>query len=213
MIGQLHLLPEEILVKTGPVDHADWNFRPVLGAIQRSRFRLLLGLLGGERVDRLLEVGYGSGVFLPELARRCRALYGVDIHQEPDRVAAALAKLDVRASLSTASAEAMPFEDGFFDAVVAVSSFEFIADPDRACREIARVLGPRGSFVVVTPGDSPILDAGLKLLTGADARRDYGKRRKQVMPSLARHFRTEASRSFPSALFPFYRGIRLVKKG
>jgi ubiquinone/menaquinone biosynthesis C-methylase UbiE len=212
MIGQLHLLPEEILVKTGPVDHADWNFRPVLGTIQRARFRLLLGLLGGERFDRLLEVGYGSGVFLPELARRSRALYGIDIHHEPERVAAALAKLDVRASLSTASAEALPFEDGFFDAAVAVSSFEFIADFDRACREIARVVGPRGAFFVVTPGDSRILDAGLKLLTGADARRDYGERRKEVMPALARHFRVDTTRTFPSALFPIYRGMKLVKK-
>jgi ubiquinone/menaquinone biosynthesis C-methylase UbiE len=212
MIGQLHLLPEEILVKTGPVDHADWNFRPVLGAIQRSRFRLLLGLLGGERFDRLLEIGYGSGVFLPELARRCRALYGVDIHQEPESVTTALGKLQVRASLCTASAEAMPFEDGFFDAAVAVSSFEFIADFDRACREIARVVGPRGAFFVVTPGDSRILDAGLKLLTGADARSDYGQRRKEVMPALARNFRIDTARTFPSALFPIYRGMKLVKK-
>jgi ubiquinone/menaquinone biosynthesis C-methylase UbiE len=212
MIGQLHLLPEEVLVKTGPVDHADWNFRPVLGAIQRARFRLLLNLIGGERFDRLLEIGYGSGVFLPELARRSRSLYGIDIHREPERVAAALGKLDVRASLSTASAEALPFEDGFFDAAVAVSSFEFIGDFDRACQEIGRVVGPRGVFFVVTPGDSPILDAGLKVMTGADARRDYGGRRKEVMPALHRHFRVEASRSFPSRLFPIYRGMRLVKK-
>jgi ubiquinone/menaquinone biosynthesis C-methylase UbiE len=213
MLGQLHLLPEEVLVKTGPVDHADWNFRPVLGAIQRSRFRLLLELMGDERFDRLLEIGYGSGVFLPELARRCRSLYGVDIHREPDRVTAALAKLDVQASLSSASAESMPFDDGSFDAAVAVSSFEFISDFDRACREIARVIGPRGVFFVVTPGDSPILDAGLKLLTGADARRDYGDRRKQVMPALGRHFRVDRSKSFPGSLFPVYRGMRLVRKG
>lgn len=213
MLGQLHLLPEEVLVKTGPVDHADWNFRPVLGAIQRARFRLLLGLMGDERFDRLLEIGYGSGVFLPELARRCRSLHGVDIHREPDRVTASLAKLDVQASLSTASAESMPFDDGSFDAAVAVSSFEFISDFDRACREIGRVIGPRGVFFVVTPGDSPILDAGLKLLTGADARHDYGDRRKAVMPALGRHFRVERTKSFPSALFPIYRGMKLVRKG
>jgi len=212
MIRQLHLLPEEVLVKTGPVDHADWNFRPVLGAIQRSRFRLLLDLIGSERFDRLLEIGYGSGVFLPELARRCRSLYGIDIHRESDRVAAALGKLEVRASLSTASAESMPFEDGFFDAAVAVSSFEFISDFDRACREIGRVIGPRGAFYVITPGDSPILDVGLKILTGADAHRDYAGRRKEVLPALARHFRVEEAQCFPLALFPIYRGMRLVRK-
>src|ERR1041384_3326977 len=99
MTPQLHLLPQRALVKTGPVDHADWNFRPMLGAIQRSRFRLLLRLLSPQRFDRLLEIGYGSGVFLPELARRCRELHGLDVHEEPERVAAALAAFDVKASL------------------------------------------------------------------------------------------------------------------
>src|SRR5258707_11683579 len=98
MLGQLRLLPEEILVKTGPVDHADWNYRPLLGSIQRSRFRLVLRLLDGERFARLLEIGYGSGVFLPELARRCDDLHGIDIHDEPERVAASLQKLDVKAT-------------------------------------------------------------------------------------------------------------------
>ena len=212
MIGQLHLLPEEVLVKTGPVDHADWNFRPLLGAIQRARFRLLLGLLGDEWFGRLLEVGYGSGVFLPELARRSGELYGVDIHEEPERVAASLAKLEVRASLSTASAEKMAFDDASFDAVVAVSSFEFISDFERACGEIGRVLKPGGAFFVVTPGDSPILDAGLKLLTGADAGRDYGGKRKEVLPALGRHFRVLETRCFPSSIFPVYRGLRLGKR-
>jgi ubiquinone/menaquinone biosynthesis C-methylase UbiE len=209
MLGQLHLLPEEILVKTGPVDHADWNYRPLLGAIQRSRFRLVLRLLDGECFGRLLEVGYGSGVFLPELARRSSDLHGIDIHDEPESVSASLRKLDVNATLRSASAERMPFDDGFFDAVVAVSSFEFISDFDRACREIGRVLAPRGSFFVVTPGDSPILDLGLKILTGADAKADYGGRRSAVMPALTRHFRIDRSVAFPSSLFPIYRGLRL----
>jgi ubiquinone/menaquinone biosynthesis C-methylase UbiE len=213
MIGHLHLLPEEALVKTGPVDHADWNFRPLLGAIQRSRFRLLLRLLPAERFDRLLEVGYGSGVFLPELARRCRELHGVDVHEEPERVAAALAKLEVKATLRSASAEKMPFDDGFFDAVVAVSSFEFISDFDQACREIGRVLAPRGAFFVITPGDSPILDLGLKIMTGADAEQSYQGRRKEVMPALGRHFRIDRSLSFPSRLFAVYTGLELRRWG
>jgi ubiquinone/menaquinone biosynthesis C-methylase UbiE len=212
MIAQLHLLPEEVLVKTGPVDHADWNYRPLLGAVQRARFRLLLRLIGDARFGRLLEIGYGSGVFLPELARRSRELYGIDIHEKADRVAESLRKLDVGASLCTTSAESMPFDAGFFDAVVAVSSFEFIADFDRACEEIGRVLVPGGAFFVVTPGDSFILDAGLKVLTGADAKRDYGGRRKEVMPALERHFRIADSREFPNRIFPIYRGFKLVPR-
>jgi len=208
-VEQLHLLPEEVLVKTGPVDHADWNFRPILGSIQRARFRLLLDLFADDRFERLLEVGYGSGVFMPELARRCRELYGIDVHEQTDQVAAALRKLEVSASLVSAGAEHMPYEDGFFDAVVAVSSFEFISNVDQACREIRRVLRPSGRFFVVTPGDSALVDLGLKILTGEDAKRDYGNRRKLVIPTLRRHFRVEKTRAIPTSAFCLYRGFRL----
>src|SRR5262249_52996847 len=129
-----------------------------------------------------------------------------------ERVAAALAELGVKASLRSASAEKMPYGDGFFDAVVAVSSFEFISDFDQACREIGRVLAPRGAFFVITPGESPILDLGLKIMTGANAERDYQGRRKGVMPALGRHFRIERSLYFPSRLFAIYTGLTLTKK-
>src|SRR5690606_26267525 len=78
--GGLRLLPRGALVKTGTVDHADWNYRPVLGPISRIRFKLALALLPSPS-RRLLEVGYGSGIFMPELARTCEVLYGLDTHQ------------------------------------------------------------------------------------------------------------------------------------
>jgi ubiquinone/menaquinone biosynthesis C-methylase UbiE len=213
-VEQLHLLPEEVLVKTGPVDHADWNFRPILGSIQRSRFRLMLDLLAEHRFERLLEVGYGSGVFMPELARRCRSLHGIDVHRHAESVSDSLRKLDLRASLMSASAESMPFDDGYFDAVVAVSSFEFIPDPDRACREIRRVLGKNGMFFIVTPGHSQLVDLGLRILTGKSARTDYGRKRQLVMPTLRRHFKIDRIRalpSMPSSFFCLYRGMKLSK--
>jgi tRNA G46 methylase TrmB len=70
---QLSLLPPSALLRTGPVDHADWNYRPLIGTVQRIRFRLVCRLLGNGRFDRLLEIGYGSGVFMPELAKRFTA--------------------------------------------------------------------------------------------------------------------------------------------
>jgi ubiquinone/menaquinone biosynthesis C-methylase UbiE len=213
-VAQLHLLPEEVLIKTGPVDHADWNFRPILGSIQRSRFHLMIDLLEEHHFDRLLEVGYGSGVFMPELARRCRSLHGIDVHRHAESVSHSLRKLDLRASLLSGSAESMPFEDGFFDAVVAVSSFEFIPDLDRACREIRRVLTKTGVFFVVTPGHSQLVDLGLRLLTGQNARADYGKRRERVMPTLRRHFKIQRVRPLPSvstAHFCLYKGLKLAK--
>ncbi|MBI2951964.1 class I SAM-dependent methyltransferase [bacterium] len=194
----LNLLPPEALLKTGEVDHADWNFRPILGSIIRIRYKLILSLLSGRRYRRLLEIGYGSGVFMPELARRCDGLYGIDVHQNQEAVVETLSRFNVVAGLFSGSAEAMPFESGHFDCVVTASTLEFIEDLDSACAEIRRILAPGGSFIAVMPGHSPLLDLELWALTGRSAKADYGDRRRLVIPTLLRHFTVQKKLTVPS---------------
>jgi ubiquinone/menaquinone biosynthesis C-methylase UbiE len=211
----MNLLRSEQLLKTGPVDHADWNYRPLLGLIQRSRFRLALRLMKGRHFHRLLEIGYGSGVFLPELALRCDQLYGVDIHPMNESVARVLAASDVRAELHTASATKLPLPDGSIDAAVAVSSLEFIDGIEQACAEIARVLAPDGCLIVITPGHSPVVDLGLRLLTGEIAKPFYSSRREHLVPTLLRYFEAAQELRLPpllSSLVCLYRGLRLVQR-
>jgi len=184
----MRLLPRTSLIKTGPVDEADWVYRAGLGTIARMRFRMVLKLLGDRRYARLLEIGYGSGVLMPELSHRCEELHGIDPHTMPEAVAQSLATHGVRALLKTAGAEALPYPDGFFDAVLAVSALEFVTDLDAVCGEVKRVLTKDGRFIFVTPGTSPILDFGLRLLTGNDAKKDFGRRRELVLPVTQKHF-------------------------
>lgn len=184
----LKLLPPDALLKTGEVDHANWNYRPFLGTISRTRFRLALSLLPEGKVGRLLEVGYGSGVFMPELAERCEELYGIDIHPAPEQVMSLLAGFNVRARLYSGSVASMPFTDNFFDTIVAISSLEFIEDLGAACVEMKRVLAPGGFLVAITPGHSPVVDFGLKMLTGKSAKDDFGDRRQMILPTLQEHF-------------------------
>jgi ubiquinone/menaquinone biosynthesis C-methylase UbiE len=209
----LNLLPREAIVKTGGVDHAAWNYDGLLGYISRQRFRLVRSLLPKRRVGRLLEVGYGSGVFFPELSKAADELYGADIHGHPADVSAALAKAGVRAHLVTAPAEHLPFADGMFDIVVAVSTFEFVTDARQAIRELARVLTPDGRIIVVTPGQSPLLDFALRIFTGESAEKDFGDRRKLVVPTLTSELRHDRSAYFPAPLpLPVYRALRLAKR-
>ncbi len=208
----MNLLPPEALVKTGDVDHADWNFRLVLGSIQRIRFKLVASFLPRQRCQRLLEIGYGSGVFMPELSRFCVELYGIDVHQEHRRVQEVLSRYGYHPELFSGDAAQMPFADHFFDYVVAVSAVEFIEDLDAACSEVRRVLRPGGSFIVVTPGKSAVVDFGLKVLTGKSARRDYGNRRSRVMATLRKHFPAHEERAVPplgTSLFRLYTGLKL----
>jgi ubiquinone/menaquinone biosynthesis C-methylase UbiE len=208
----MKLLPPSLLVPTGPVDHADWNYRPVLGWISRCRFHLVRALLGRRRYRRLLEIGYGSGVFLPELARHCQELQGIDVHGHDRAVADSLAQLGCRADLKSATAEAMPFPDRFFDCIVVVSALEFIADLAAACRQMRRVLRPEGVLVIVTPGQSPVVDWGLRILTGQSAREDFGTRRANVLPTLLQHFVVRGRRTLPpvgSSLVCLYTALKL----
>jgi ubiquinone/menaquinone biosynthesis C-methylase UbiE len=209
----LKLLPPEALTKTGEVDHADWNYRPLLGTISRTRFRLVVALLDQlQRRGRLLEVGYGSGVFMPELARRADELYGIDLHRMTEPVEAALKRFEVNARLFSGSVEALPFEENFFDTVVAVSALEFVSDTEAACLELKRVLKPDGALVVVTPGHSPLVDLGLRILTGKSAKQDYDDRREKLMPTLLRHFAVERQLTSPAvgnSLVKLYTALRL----
>ncbi|GAC1301775.1 MAG: hypothetical protein NVSMB19_10280 [Vulcanimicrobiaceae bacterium] len=206
----VRLLPREELLKTGDVDHAAWNYTGILGFVSRQRFELVSGLLP-QRVGTLLEIGYGSGIFMPELARRAEHLFGVDVHDRAAEAMAVLQRNGVAATLSQATAEALPFPDASFDAVVVVSTFEFVADIERAARELGRVLRPGGTAVVVTPVDHPLLDLALRIATGESAKKDFGDRRKRIVPTLVRELRHERSAWFPSASpLPVYRALRLT---
>lgn len=208
----MRLLERSELIKTSKVDHAAWNFAPILGWLQRTRFKLVLSLLQDGQYARLIEVGYGSGVFMPELSRFCRELYGLDIHDKTKGVTAALAHNGTHATLVSGSVTSMPFPDGFVDCIVAVSALEYVDDVETACKEMRRVLRPGGILVLVTPAESPLLDAGLKLL-GEDPRENYVDRRKRLIPALLRHFSLRETRRGPALTawaVPVYTALRLT---
>lgn len=184
---ELKLLPKSALVRTSEVDHPDWNYRPLLGAVQRLRFRVILKLLAEAGFARLLEIGYGSGVFMPELASHCEELYGIDPHPHLSEVSENLAEQGIPAELSRGSVESLPYDRDFFDCVVTVSALEYVPDIESACQEIRRVLKPTGVLAVVTPGATPLWDLALRMTTG-ESPSQYADRRQKLQPTLCHHF-------------------------
>lgn len=205
MRSRLKLLPKDLLIKTNPIDHADWNYKPLLGYIQRKRFQLILSLMGNNIYNETLEIGYGSGIFMPMLSKYSKKLYGIDRHSLNEKVSNILVDNGIVTSLYSGSVSEMPFfANGSFDLIVSVSTFEFIEDKKTACLEIRRVLKKDGKFILVTPGDSWILDLGLKILTKETAKKDYGEMRQQVLPVLKENFNLKMSKSFPSFFNGFF---------
>ena len=186
-----------------------------LGRFQRIRFHLIVSLLPEQPVQRLLEVGYGSGIFLPELRKYCVELHGVDPHSKNREIERVLKRHGVSARLHCGSAADMPFDDEFFNCIVIVSALEFVEDIAAACRELARVLSEGGSLIIVTPGHSRLVDMGLRVLTGASAQADYGGCRQAIRPSLARHFAADVEIGVPAiggAAVRIYSAMRLRRK-
>jgi ubiquinone/menaquinone biosynthesis C-methylase UbiE len=96
----------------------------------------------------VLEVGFGTGDLLVEMARRGWDVWGLDLSPAMQRITARkLRKRGVWVPRVRARAEAMPFSDGAFDAVVATFPAEFILRLPALC-EFARMLKPGGRLVV-----------------------------------------------------------------
>jgi phosphatidylethanolamine/phosphatidyl-N-methylethanolamine N-methyltransferase len=100
---------------------------------------------------RILEVGVGTGISLPDY-RRTNRLIGVDL-SEPmlrkaqERVAnEALAHVD---GVAVMDAQRLGFLDGSFDVVVAQYVITVVPDPEATLDEFARVARPGGEIILV----------------------------------------------------------------
>jgi len=97
--------------------------------------------LAGRR--HILDVGCGIGTFEQKLAEL--AISGVD--RDAKMLEAARAR--TTNTYCRADAAALPFRNASFDAVIFVTSLEFMDDYKAALDEAARVLQPKGSLVVM----------------------------------------------------------------
>jgi len=112
--------------------------------IQRVKYGIAMKNLPDGR-KHILDLGCGTGMFIEELSTRAKFVVGVDTSLEMLKVAKGRARETV---LVQADADALPFADRSFDAVVSVTLLQNMSDPAVTVREVARVLRPSGVAVL-----------------------------------------------------------------
>jgi len=126
----------------------------------RRRNVWAVSLLDVRPTDRVLEIGFGPGVAIAELARRATQghVYGVDHSQAMVRQATRRNAAAVRAHrvhLTQASVERLPGFGDPLDAILAVNSTGFWPDPVERLRELRRLLRPAGRIALVSQPRCP----------------------------------------------------------
>lgn len=194
------VLPKrELMEKSHADDPLDFYYHPLTGPLYRRRLRMGLRLLGEGVFDRLLDIGYGSGILFPELSRRARDLHGLDVHENTAPVERLLRAHGIAATLRVGSIYTLPYPDGNFEAVTCLSVLEHLTDLDRACREVRRVLAPGGTAVLGFPVRNAVTTALFRAV-GFDANAGHPSGHRDILAALGRAFAVEAVVRLPRLL-------------
>ena len=143
----------------------------ILRRFEVTREETAAALLPGG--DALLDIGCGDGELVARVAERYPRIVGGDISpavvEEASRRRGAVARWMVLDASRT-----LPFADGSFSDVVALSTLQYLFDPAAFLREAHRVLRPGGRLLVETP-NMAYLPQRLRLLAGRPIRTSFWK--------------------------------------
>lgn len=120
-----------------------------------KRLRFVVDSLNSANCDptSILDVGVGYGAYMKPILKRYTVpcYIGVDLLLDHLRT---IKKEDLNLgnpNLFIATADALPFQDEIFDAVLLIEVLEHIANDAAALKEISRVMKPEGVLIVTAP--------------------------------------------------------------
>lgn len=144
-----------ILEKTE--DHfVDTSFFPK-DTVKKKTLDYMMDIIKPVSSDRILDIGCGVGTWAYHCAKAgCLEACGIDYSPESIKIAQNLARrygVGDRTKFIVSKVDELPFEDGYFDKIIANSIIEHVSDAEKdgMLAEMKRVLKNDGFILVRTP--------------------------------------------------------------
>lgn len=128
-----------------------WYKTPLGRFVDEVETHLAFKFFNPEKGMKILDVGCGTGNFSIKLARMGACVTGIDISDKMLLIAKEKAKemgLDI--IFERMDVYDIAFPNNYFDGVFSMAAFEFIKQPQRAFKEMMRVLKPGGQLLIGT---------------------------------------------------------------
>ncbi|MBS7640676.1 MAG: class I SAM-dependent methyltransferase [Candidatus Bathyarchaeia archaeon] len=140
-------------IKRGVIRHYDRIasiYNELYGHEQSQKIRKALLSLNFNPSEDILDVGCGIGLLLKHMNGLACTFVGVDIARKPLEIAKKLIKSSIvnEAFLIRADADFLPFRDGVFDKVFAITLLQNMPNYISALNEMARVAKDDATIVV-----------------------------------------------------------------
>ncbi|MCZ2127892.1 MAG: class I SAM-dependent methyltransferase [Anaerolineales bacterium] len=180
MTLKLKLLPREEYKGVNDLDPIKYYYWPVFGAMYRRRVELALEqCVGGERI---LEVGFGTGLAFLNLHDLYQEIHGIDLTADIEAVKSVFEPKGIPLFLEKGDVLDMSnYADNSFDAVLMVSILEHLkpAELEQAFNEVKRILKPGGQMIYGAPVEKPFMVFMFRLL-GHDIRDEHFSTEKEI---------------------------------
>ena len=138
---------------------ADGKSRWMYDYLRRSQAALISMLELKENMN-FLDIGCGTGWAIGQAAKVVNdngEFYGVDLSSKMIEKAKENFRDKNNFHFIEANSEAIPLDDNFFDVIICTNSFHHYLHPDKAMKEIFRLLKPAGKIFILDPTADTIL--------------------------------------------------------
>jgi len=196
-ISSLKLMPASFYRGVNSDDPIRFYYYPIIGRMYRHRVELCLNECNGG--EKILEIGFGTGLAFLNLAEKYKEIHGIDLTADINKVGSAFQEIGVTTYLKNGNILDLPYPDNTFDSVLLISILEHLqpGEQDQAFSEISRVLKPHGQVVYGVPVERPFMVTMFKLL-GYDIRKAHFSTEKNVSDAALKIMRKENIRQMRS---------------